>query len=223
MRAGWLVLSLWAGMALADNPVASDGPMSDDDFYRLVACAAPPGGSCQLPMVRWPDDRAVDLTVALNQTDPTYPLERRQVLIAALKAAVAQINASGSALRLHFGPMGGPADITVHLLDIGMGETIRGTGLTPPDGTTIEAALVQLFWNSSDNLTRAAIIFPRDIEIADISSIALEELTQAMGLTTDIDNPWYETRSIFSETSNALTQLGDQDLMALQRSYPLTQ
>ena len=221
MRAACVVLSLWAGVALADNPVASTGPLSDDEFYRVVACAAPPGGACQLPFVRWPDYRVADLTISVNQIAPDYPDEQQQMLMTELKAAAAQINAAGAALQLRFVPMGESADITVHLLDIGMGDQIAGTGMSPPDGTYIEAALTQLFWNGNNNLTRTAIIFPRDIEMNDITSIALEELTQALGLSTDIDDPYYETRSIFSETSNSQTELGEQDIMALRRHYPI--
>ncbi len=222
MRTACLVLTLWAGVARADNPVASTGPLSDDDFYRVVACGAPPGGACQLPFVRWPDDRVADLTISVNQIAPDFPDDQQQVLMTELKAAAAQINAAGAALQLRFVPMGEAADITVHLLDIGMGEQIAGTGMSPPDGTHIEAALTQLFWNGNNNLTRTTIIFPRDIHLNDIASIALEELTQSLGLATDIDDPYYETRSIFSETSNSRTVLGEQDIMALRRHYPIT-
>jgi hypothetical protein len=41
-----------------------------------------------------------------------------------------------------------------------------------------------------------------------------------MGLWTDIGGPYYESRSIFSESSNSLVRLGEQDLMALRRHYP---
>ena len=41
-----------------------------------------------------------------------------------------------------------------------------------------------------------------------------------MGLMTDIRNPYYETRSVFSEDSNTVQKLGVQDRMALRRHYP---
>lgn len=213
-------LALWAGLAQAQDSVVSTGPLSDDDFYDLVACAAPPGQDCTVPMVRWA--RSDDLTVALFQIDPGYPKDRRIALTKALYAAIDQINASHAALRLRFAPPGSMADITVHLLDIPMGGQIAATGLDPLDGSPIEAALVQLWWNGNLDLTRAAIVFPQNIEWQGLKSIVLEELTQAMGLRTDIANPWYERRSVFSETSNSVTQLGQQDIMALQRHYPLT-
>ena len=48
----------------------------------------------------------------------------------------------------------------------------------------------------------------------------LEELTQSMGLMTDIRNPYYETRSVFSEDSNSVVKLGEQDREALRLHYP---
>lgn len=213
-------LILASGPAWAWDSVPSNGPLSDDDFYRMVSCAAPPGQDCAVASVRWAAPRAADLTVAVAQVDPGYPTDRARALTKALYAAVTQINASGTALRLRTAPPGEPADITVHLLTIRSGGVIRGTGLDPLDGARIEAALVQLWWNDNLDLTRCAIVFPQDIAMHDLQSVALEELTQALGLRTDIDNPWYEPLSVFSENSNAVTRLGRQDIMALQRHYP---
>jgi hypothetical protein len=47
----------------------------------------------------------------------------------------------------------------------------------------------------------------------------LEELTQAMGLMSDIKNPYYEGKSVFSEDSNDSKELGYQDVVALRRHY----
>ena len=222
MRGYGLVLGLMlAHGALAQDSVPAAGPLANADFYNLVACGASPGQTCALPLVRWSAARAEDVTVSLYQTDPGYPKVRRRAIQKALFAAIDQINACHAGLRLHFAPEGEVADVTVHFLDIETGDQIRGTGLDPLDGSTIQAALTQMWWNGNLELTRAAIVFPRNIEWDGLPSIALEELTQAMGLRTDIDNPWYETRSVFSETSNSVTQLGEQDIMALRRHYPL--
>lgn len=206
---------------MAQDSVPAVGPLANADFYNLVACGAPPGQTCPLPLVRWSAARAEDVTVSLYQTDPAYPKARRRAILKALYAAMDQINACQAALRLHFAPEGEVADVTVHFLDIDTGDQIRGTGLDPLDGSFIQAALTQLWWNGNLELTRAAIVFPRNIEWDGLESITLEELTQAMGLRTDIDNPWYESRSVFSETSNSVTRLGQQDIMALRRHYPL--
>ncbi len=47
----WLALS---GQAHAQEFLNRDTALSDDDFYRLVACAAPVNGECGKPFVRWP-------------------------------------------------------------------------------------------------------------------------------------------------------------------------
>ena len=56
--------------------------------------------------------------------------------------------------------------------------------------------------------------------MGEVYSGMLEELTQCMGLWTDIGGSFYQSRSIFSETSNSRTRLGEQDIMALRRHYP---
>ena len=215
-----VALFLTANMAAAQDSVWSEGPLTDDAFYNLVACAAPPGRDCTAPLVRWPG--AEDLTVSLYQIEQGFPNDRKVALQKALYAAMEQINASHAALRLRFAPVGEMADITVHLLNINMGGEIDHTGLDPLDGTPLEAAIVQLWWNGNLDLTRAAIVFPQDIEWGGLQPIVLEELTQSLGLGTDIDNPWYTSLSVFSETSNTVTTLGDQDMMALRRHYPQT-
>lgn len=215
-----LTAALITTMVSAQDSVRTDGPLSDDAFYNLVACAALPGRDCTEPMIHWAGPQ--DLTVSLYQIEQGYPNDRKVALQKAIYAAIGQINASDAALRLRFAPTGQMADITVHLLNINMGERIDRTGLDPLDGTLIEAAVVQLWWNGNLDLTRAAIVFPQDIEWRGLQSIVLEELTQSLGLRTDVDNPWYETRSVFSETSNTVTSLGPQDIMALRRHYPPT-
>ena len=211
---------LWSGAATAQDYVTINGLLSDEDFYRLVACGAAPDGPCRDPMVRWPGDVARDLRVAFRQVEPNYPIDRQTALEKAFYAAIAQINASGAQLRLRMVAPSEAAEISVHLLDIGYGEPIARTGLTPLDGAMIEAALVQVWWDRDLMLDRASIVFPRDIEWSGLRSVALEELTQAMGLLTDIDGPWYERSSVFSETSNGVIRLGAQDIMALRRHYP---
>ena len=220
MRAIAAALIFCAGATAAQDSLPTSGPLSDDAFYNLVACAAPPGRDCTVPLVRWPG--AQDLTVSLFQVEQGFPDDRKVAVQKALYTAMEQINGSHAALRLRFAPTGEMADITVHLLNTTMGGVIDHTGLVPLDGTPLEAALVQLWWNGNLDLTRAAIVFPQDLEWTGLPSIVLEELTQSLGLRTDIENPWYETRSVFSETSNTVTTLGDQDLMALRRHYPLT-
>jgi predicted RNA-binding protein Jag len=48
----------------------------------------------------------------------------------------------------------------------------------------------------------------------------LEELFQTLGFIYDIENRYYEGRSILSQDSNATTTLIGQDRKALRRLYP---
>ena len=82
------------------------------------------------------------------------------------------------------------------------------------------AALVQVYWDEQRNLTDALIVFASDIPPDQAGPIMIEELSQAMGLLTDIRNPYYETRSVFSEDSNSVIKLGEQDRIALGLHYP---
>ncbi len=220
MRVAPVLLCLWATAAAAQDYITVVGPLDDDAFYRLVACAAPPDAACADPMVRWRPADALDLRVAITQVAPVFSAELLRAFDKALGAAITEINASGAALHLRRVAADADPQITLHLLAITHGQRISGTGLSPLDGTRIEAALVQVWWDRSTQLTRAAIVFPRDVEGAGLRSIMLEELTQGLGLLTDIDSRWYERRSILSETSNEMIRLGPQAIMALRRPYP---
>ena len=48
----------------------------------------------------------------------------------------------------------------------------------------------------------------------------LEELFQCLGFLYDIENRYYEGRSILSQDSNDTTTLAGQDRMILRRLYP---
>ncbi len=215
-----LALCLCAGIAQAQESIRSDGRLSDDDFYRLVSCAAPPSGACQKDTVRWSPADAVSLTIGFAQIDRGYPTALRRMADQALDAALFELNASGAKLLVTRSKKIPNLDIMIYLSAIKEGDIIRGTGLIPLDGAKIEAAKAQIWWRADRSLINGAIVLANDIDPDEIASIMLEEVTQTMGLLTDVDSAYYETRSIFSETSNQRTQLGPQDIMALRRHYP---
>ena len=66
----------------------------------------------------------------------------------------------------------------------------------------------------------ASVLIAEDIAIEDIRSVMLEELFQTLGFIYDIENRYYEGRSILSQDSNATTTLIGQDRKALRRLYP---
>ena len=88
------------------------------------------------------------------------------------------------------------------------------------DGQVIGAALVTVWWDAGQDLTDAVIVMADDLPPGDVAPVLLEELTQAMGLMTDIRNATYDGVSVFSEDSNRVTRLGPQDKEALRRHYP---
>lgn len=212
--------TLLVGVASAQEFVATNTKLSDYDFYRLISCAAPPSGTCQKDIVRWSRSAAKNVTLGIVQIAENYPADLLARIDAALDDAIAKVNASGAELHLSRSEQSIVPDISLHLLDIVEGDEITGTDLYPLDGETIEAAKTQLWWRANRTLIKGAIVFGRDLEPDEIASIILEEVTQAMGLLTDVGGSYYESRSIFSETSNRLTQLGQQDVMVLHRHYP---
>ncbi|WP_343079766.1 DUF2927 domain-containing protein [Ostreiculturibacter nitratireducens] len=215
-----LALAISTGPAAALDWVSANGPLTDRDFYRLVSCGAKPGGPCREALVKWPAKKVGDLTISIYRVAEGYPRRLSRSASAALDATVAEINRAGSAVRLRRLRDGEFADIRVFLLDLREGDTITGTGLRPLDGETIEAARVQVWWNGRRQIVDAAVVFASDVNRADIRSIMLEETTQALGFLTDIRDPWYNSRSVFSEDSNSVTSLGEQDMMVLRRHYP---
>jgi predicted RNA-binding protein Jag len=77
-----------------------------------------------------------------------------------------------------------------------------------------------LWWNERGEITEASVLIAEDIAIEDLRSVMLEELFQTLGFIYDIENRYYEGRSILSQDSNATTTLIGQDRKALRRLYP---
>ena len=209
-----------AGLAHAQDFVRADGPLSDDDFYRLVSCAAPVAGACQKDSIRWSSTDAKDLTVGIVKVAADYPANLHKLADATLNAAISELNRSGANFRLTRSEKAEKPDIAIYLLAIAEGEYIAGTDLSPLDGTRIAAARAQLWWRADRSLINGAIVFAKDVHPVDMTSIMLEEVTQSLGLLTDVEGDYYRSRSIFSESSNQQFRLGPQDIMVLKRHYP---
>ncbi|NAZ35596.1 DUF2927 domain-containing protein [Rubellimicrobium sp. CFH 75288] len=219
--AALLAGTVWAGPGDAGGDfLTTSGKLSDEDFYRLVSCRALPGGPCTVDPIRWAPEKADDIRVALLPAPLGYPQDLARRISVALDHAIAEINAAGAALRLRRVAGAAGADVTVRLSISRDGEPIEGTGVRGVDGQTIGAALVTVWWDEALRLTEAVIVMAADLPPPDVIPVVLEELTQAMGLMTDIRNPHYEGLSVFSEDSNAATRLGPQDRAALRRHYP---
>jgi hypothetical protein len=213
----FLVALLLATPLVAQEYIVTEGPLTDGEFYSLVSCAATPGRGCNEPIIRW--DAPV-VTVTFAPIPRMYPTDLAREMTRTLDTAITQINAAVAGVNLRRVSKSQPADILLYLQPIRAGDAIRGTGHPEMDGIPIGAAQVQVFWDGDLKLTDAVIVFAADILIDQAGPIMLEELTQAMGLMTDIRNPYYETRSVFSEGSNTVTKLGVQDRAALRFHYP---
>lgn len=225
MRGAALVaglLAAWGGATLAQQGdfLVTQGKLSSEDFYRLVSCRALPGGPCTADPVRWSPEKARDLAVGFAPLPQGYPAETAARMTRAVEHAIEEINAAGAALRLRRAAKGERPDIAIHLAPVNEGDTIEGTGVRGVDGQAIGAALVTVWWDEGQDLTEAVIVLAENLPAADVGPVVLEELTQAMGLMTDIRNPAYEGVSVFSEDSNRVTRLGPQDREALRRHYP---
>jgi hypothetical protein len=162
-------LVLLASGAAAQEYVTTAGPLSEIEFYRLVACAAPPGGVCGKPVVRWTLD--LPLRVAITRMDRAFPGGKAKRAEAALA---------------------------------------RGCG----------GAQTRVWFGANGTIRRAAVLFSRTLSIRTCESAMLEEVMQALGLLTDSRNPFFDTRPVLSQDSNAMKMPGPQDIMALHRHDP---
>ncbi|EDZ42041.1 conserved hypothetical protein [Rhodobacteraceae bacterium HTCC2083] len=188
MRAA-LALSLALSSAVsAQEFLATDTALADNDFYRLVACAAPPKGNCKKTRAE-----------------------------ASLSQAIDEINAAGTAIQLTRDDSN--PDFPILFLDIPARSTIQGSGFQVLEGKSISGAGARVLAKNG-MILKSVIIFTTGLEKRAFERLMLEEITQGLGLMTDIGGPYYESRSIFSQSSNALTKLGKQDIIALGRHYP---
>ena len=215
---GAVALSLTAGPAAATDAVVVGGRLSDVDFYRLVSCAAPPGGDCATQARRWRSERPI--RVALRRIDPAYLGRRKLRADAALTRALQHLNAAEAGFRLaRVGPTD-PAEIEVFFLGLAVGDVIAGTGVDGIDGVEIAETAMRLAINpAGDIIEGAAIVVSASLETPAYEAAMLKQMTRAMGLTTEIDAPVYRAVSALARGNEGPTELGPQDLAALRRHY----
>lgn len=214
---------LWAagpGVAQDTDFLVTDGKLSTVDFYRLVSCRAMPGGPCESEVVRWSEGTARGLRVGIAPVPQDYPPRLAALMDAALDTVIAEINGVGAALELVRVDKKGQPQVEIFLTGATEGERIRGTGIEGVDGEVIGAGLVTVWWDRSNRISRAAIVMAADLPQDEVLPVLLEEVTQSLGLLTDIRNPWYNGRSVFSEDSNSVASLAPQDRLALRMHYP---
>ena len=198
-----LALSLaLSSAASAQEFLATDTALADNDFYRLVACATPPKGDCNKPIVRW---AKTELTIGITKMDRAYLGGKKTRAEASLSQAMDEINAAGTTIQLIPDDMA--PDILILFLDIPAHSTIQGSGFQVLEGKPISGAGMRVLAKDGVIL-KSVIIFTTGLQKRVFESVMLEEITQGLGLITDIGGPYYESRSIFYQSSNALTKLG---------------
>ena len=210
---------LLGGAALAEAPpsdgVASDGRLSNRDFFRLAACGAPPGGECKGPIQTWGKR---NLTLALGTGRDPAPMGFEARLIAAIDNALPELNAAGAGIRITRTSRPG-ADITV--MPTALPEGTEMGDVPDFSGPGIMGVGYMTIWpDTAGNITKAVILISTSITDDDLTSVMLEEITQSLGPVYDIDNRWYEGVSILSQTSNATTEIDGQDAALLRWLYP---
>lgn len=210
------LVSLSALPGLASDGIATEGKLSDKDFYRLATCGATPGGDCDGPVVRWSQER---ITLALIPPNRRYPAALASKVSAALDHAIQEINGAGGDILITRDDRLTEPDIIVSLPALSEGERTRDIPRIP-NGQPIGVGFMWLWWNENAEITSASMLISEDIREGDLSSVVLEELYQCLGFLYDIENRYYEGRSILSQDSNATTAITGQDRMALRKLYP---
>ena len=203
-------------LAFASDGVISDGKLSNDDLYRLTACGAAPRSECQGRFVRW--DQPI-VTLAMPPADGNMDPALADQIDTALDQAIATLNAARAGIRLQRAVSTTPPDIMIYRVGLKEGDRTNGIpGMT--DGLEIGVGYMQINWDDALHITDGTIVIAADIDPKDVRSVVLEEVTQSLGFLFDIENPYYEGVSIFSQDSNETTAIAGQDRAILRLHYP---
>ena len=162
--------------AAAQDFVDSSGPLTDEAFYRLVACAAPPEAECAKPFYRW---TKTNITVGITQSDAAFLGGKIKRAEASVVRAIQRLNAVGMGITLSAKEIA--PDITIHLLDIARGQKIGGSTAPQLNGLSMANAITALDVEDG-TITGAAIGFSSTMTRRQYEPVVLEEITQALGL-----------------------------------------
>ena len=222
---GLAIFATLVGAAFAQDHTFSNGKLSDDQFYKAITCKATVDGPCQEKPARWPTFISNQLTVGLAQVQKGTSDEQEEVVRVALKHSVALINASGANLKLRYvsGIMSHRTWIKFHIVQPqGPKYLIAGVSLKGLNGLRAQNARTKLYANKDYKIAHAGVTISNTIkDRVQLCALVLEELVQSLGLMWDIENPYYNDISIFSQSGpDNLLKIEGQDKAALQRHYP---
>lgn len=220
MRVFWFLAVCFAVFSstsvAAKDYVVSNGKLSDRDFYRLVACAAAPKQSCKRAMIHWPKPV---LTVDFVEIDKRLESSRISISERALQNAISEINRAGAGIKL-VRAINQKPDIRIHLT---AGRKVDRHALVRQVTRTVgprAIGITRIFFENY-RITKALVVIAAENRKEELTSVMLEEITQSLGLPTDIRNRHYHARSIFSESGNRTVRLQGQDVKALHLHYPI--
>jgi hypothetical protein len=202
--------------ASASDGIASEGKLSDSDFYRAATCGALPNSACRTGPVRW---NKSEISVALWPDMAGFSSENTQILDRSLNHAIRQINAANTSVTLRRDDRAVSADILVQTTKLREGQK-SAKMIRAPDGQTLGVGYSWLKWNSKREISEATVVITSDIDTNDIPSVVLEELTQSLGFLYDIDNKYYVGKSVLAQDGNLTTIIDQQDKMLLEQHYP---
>ena len=202
--------------ATASDGVVSEGKLSNIDLYNLTGCGATPTGPCQGPFVFW---RKPVVSVALPPADAAMDPALADRIDQALDQAIATLNKAGAGIRLERNTSRMPPDIILHRIGLKEGDITKNIpGMS--DGLEIGVGYMEINWDNTLQITSGTILIAADIAFDDVQSVVLEELAQSLGFLYDIENPYYEGVSIFSQDSNETISITGQDRAILRMHYP---
>ena len=121
-------MTLSATSATGQEFIVVPDLISDEAFYRLVACAAPPRGACGKPFIRWSEERRLNLRVGIADIAASFPGYKLDLIDRAIDDAIAEINASGAELYLERA-FEGPLDVPIYLVSAEQGGEVSDTGV----------------------------------------------------------------------------------------------
>lgn len=213
------------GTAFAQDYTFSNGKLTDEQFYKAVTCKAKVDAPCQEKPARWPAFLSNQLTVGLAQVQNGTSPEQEKIVTTALQRSVQMINDSGANLKLRYvsGRKAKNAWIKVHIIQPqGPNFLIKGVSLKGMNGLKAQNARTRIYANQNYNIMRAGVTISNTLtDPVQLQAIMLEEVVQSLGLMWDIENPYYNDISIFSQSGpDNLLKIADQDKAALQRHYP---
>ena len=212
-----------ASQSEAQGFTRSLGQLSDRDFYRAVSCRAPPGQICPTRTLKWPTFLRGRLSISLagvQGSDPHFVSRARN----AMERAVAEINRANSGVQIRnvWGPQASLANIQVYLVEPkGPQKKIEKLSFPPLVGKVADPAVSVRSTLGSTILSAGIAIERNPALVPKLQSIMLEKILESLGLVWDIQNPFYDKKSLFSPFEKApIGRLTGQDLTVLRLHYP---